>query len=478
MNPWLFRLWKPAGRLRVAAIALTAVLVGILPDQARAEAAGELAELKASVHVMEQAIQDLKTRIAALEQQTSTPCTQSPITCDSAAVGPALVAQRDSTPTGLQAAKRLEPAPVDSSYKGFMQLPGTRTGIKFGGYAKVDMIADTTKLTTPNWFATSGIPVEGEATYGKGEQFTIIAKQSRLSLELKSAVTASDSLKIYAESDFFANSAQPSMDFRLRHLYGQFRNFTAGQTSTVFYDPDVVPDTLDFEGPATAGANRSAQVRFTLPLVSAAQRLAVSMEQPQGDLSHLPPAATVRNVMPDIATHWRWEGPLGHLQLGGIVRALSCETTSGGGQTEVGWGGNLSGALKTTGQDILMADFIYGDGIGRFIQDLPSGSAGIVDATGRLKTITAWTGMLSYRHQWGPQWRSIATYGYTEMESPAELGGFAYENAHYFQANWIWSPVADLSIGLEYLYGIRTVRSGSTGDDQRLQLSIRYQLFR
>lgn len=425
---------------------------------------------------MEQTIQDLKARIAVLEQQAQiTAAAVSAPRSDCAAASPLPC---DASPKRPQETERLELSVVDPSYKGFVLVPGTRTWIKFGGYAKVDMIADTTKLTTPNWFATSGIPVEGEPNYGLGEQFTIIAKQSRLSLELRSPDSRGDALKIYTEGDFFGNSAQPSMDFRLRHLYGQYRNFTVGQTSTVFYDPDVVPDTLDFEGPATAGSNRSAQVRFTLPLVADAQRLAVSIEQPQGDLSHLPPSAAVRNAMPDFATHWRWDGALGHLQLGGIVRSLSFETNAGGRQSRLGWGGNLSAALKTTGQDVLMADFIYGDGIGLFIHDLPSGSAGFADATGRLKTITAWTGMLSYRHQWSARWRSIATYGYVEMKSPAEFGGFGYDRADYVQANLIWAPVADISLGLEYLYGFRAVRNGNTGDDQRLQFSIRYLLFR
>jgi len=67
-----------------------------------------------------------------------------------------------------------------------MQLFGTKTWFKIGGYAKLDGIVDTTKVGNPNMFVTSKIPVEGEGDYGKDERFTMHAKQTRLNLELRS----------------------------------------------------------------------------------------------------------------------------------------------------------------------------------------------------------------------------------------------------------------------------------------------------
>ena len=91
--------------------------------------------------------------------------------------------------------------------------------VKLGGYANLDAIADTTKVGNPNQFITGQIPVEGEANFGKGEHFAMQAKQTRLSLELR-APTPLGSLKIYYENDFFNNSTEPTMDYRLRHFYG------------------------------------------------------------------------------------------------------------------------------------------------------------------------------------------------------------------------------------------------------------------
>ena len=155
---------------------------------------------------------------------------------------------RDTVKEEDLSAPRPGNAPLDPSYQGFMQLFGTKTWVKLGGYAKVDAIIDSTKVGNPNMFITSKIPVEGEADYGKDEHFAMHAKQTRLNLELRSP-TPIGSLKIYYENDFFGNNTEPSMDYRLRHFYGQVANITVGQTWSTFYDPDSFPDTLDFEGP-------------------------------------------------------------------------------------------------------------------------------------------------------------------------------------------------------------------------------------
>lgn len=180
------------------------------------------------------------------------------------------------------------------------------------------------------------------------------------------------------------------MDYRLRHFYGQLANLTVGQTWSTFYDPDVNPDTLDFEGPGVLPVLRQLEVRYTIPIRKNAMYTALAIEQPKSDLGNLPEGADGRNTMPDFASHWRWEGKPGHVQVGGVLRSLSFDHSTGPDDSALGWGVNLSGGLKTIGEDQIITSFSYGDGIGRYIQDLPSGSAGVVDAAGDLHLLTAW----------------------------------------------------------------------------------------
>lgn len=484
-------------------LALAAVVLMISGAPARAQDS-EVDQLRSSMKSMQEMINNLTTnlananaRLAELEKKTNTPlpdpAEQPAVAATTETVAtPAPKADasksdladattpipyRDTINEDNIGAARPGNAPIDPTYEGFMPLFGTKTWVKLGGYAKLDAIADTTKVGNPNEFITSQIPVEGEANFGKGEHFTMQAKQTRLSLELR-APTPAGSLKIYYENDFFNSSTDPTMDYRLRHFYGQVANVLAGQTWSTFYDPDANPDTLDFEGPGSLSVLRQAQLRYTVPIIKDAMSVAFAAEQPKSDLSNLPSTADGRNIIPDFTTNWRWEGKPGHVQVSGVLRSLSFDNNAGPHESKLGWGGQIAGGLKTWGEDNLLANFVYGDGIGRYIQDLPSGSAGVADADVHLHPLTAWGGMISYRHQWNKRWRSTVTYSYVQLNNRAALGDFSYDHTHYAQANLIWAMNKNFYVGIEYLYGLKEARNGNSGDDQRIQIALQYKLVR
>jgi hypothetical protein len=438
--------------------------VGLLAANTPAE---EVADLKAKVRELEQTLQQLKTRIAGLETPS-----------DSAPSAVAQVIASPTPPAASPPAVGPDPASPELEAQGFRPIVPSKTWIRIGGYAKIDAIANSTMMANPNLFITSGIPVRGEDQYGREGRFTIIAKQSRLSADIRSKLFPGETIRIFSDADCFANSAQPTMDFRIRMLYAQYRNITVGQANSAFFDGDANPDTLDFEGPATAGSNRRVQLRWTQPVCTDGMNVSLSLEQPPSDIGMLPAGGAVRHPVPDIVPQWRWDGTAGHVQLSGLLRGLSYEAPGGMADTKLAWGLNCAGAWKIRTGDMLKADFIVGKGLGPMIPDLPTGGSGYVDADGRIHPIYAATGMLSYQHSWSPRWYSVATYGYTKMENTAALGPLAYDHTHYAQANLIWLPSPDLLVGLEYLYGEKVVRDGRSGDAHRLQLSFKYYLFR
>ena len=367
-------------------------------------------------------------------------------------------------------------APIDASYAGFFQIPWTNSWARLGGYAKVDVIADSTKLGNPNKFVTGGIPVRGEANHGRDNEFTIQAKQTRMNLELRSP-TPIGALRVVYENDFFGDSSSADMSYNLRQFYGQVANITGGQTWTTFADPDANPDTLDFEGPGVQTMVRQPQLRYTYS-PNPHNHLAISIEQPKGDVGALPTTASTRNSMPDFAANWRLEGSPGHVQLAGLVRSIGYEDSAGPEDEVIGWGLNLSGVLHTFGQDNATARLTYGDGLGRYVQDLPGGSAAVVDASGDLETLSVWGVMAAYRHFWSDDWRSEITYGYVDLDGASALGEKAYDETHYAQANLIWGIGGNFYVGVEYLFGFKNARDGSDGEAHRGQLSLQYRLIR
>ncbi len=76
--------------------------------------------------------------------------------------------------------------------------------------------------------------------------------------------------------------------------------------------------------------------------------------------------------------------------------------------TAAGWGANVSGVLHTWGRDGVVARFTYGDGIGRYMRDLPDGSSAIPLASGELETLAAWGAMIGVEYPYDvretPRW--------------------------------------------------------------------------
>lgn len=495
-------------RTRSSLIALFTALFGAVcaPHASAESEAAEIARLRDTVARMEKMMQAMQGQIAELQKdQKDAPTVASQSKTSAASSATSSVASRSKpeaadiqTKPAPDAAKLSEStskmrhrdtltgdnlsaprpgnAPMDPTYKGFMLIPETNTWIKLGGYAKVDSIVDSTKLGNPNKFVTNGIPVAGEANDGKGQTYNIHAKQSRFNVELRTP-SPLGSVRFFYENDFFANSAATDMEYNLRHYYGQVANFTIGQTWTTFFDPDTIPDTLDFAGPGSQSVLRQPQVRYTFSPVPDHMHVAFAVEQANGDIGMLPSGSTTRSSLPDFTGHWRLEGAAGHVQIGGLFRSLAWEGTGGAGDEAYAWGTNISGVLHTTAKDSLVASLTVGDGIGRYIQDLPSGSGAVVNKNGNLRTVPGWGGHIGYRHFWSDHWRSEFSLGYVDMDSADVQGPKAYDRTLYSEANLIWAPSKRFFVGLGYLYGTKTTHDGSEGEAHRIQLSMQLKLF-
>lgn len=446
----------------------------------------EVEALKRELAAQDAKLQTLQAEVTELKSRTA------PQTATAGASGgePAPEAQRDNreslsdqgttlpSDTTVQGegigAPRPGNAPLDPSYAGFVPILNGSIWFSLGGYVKVDAIVDSTKLGNPNQFATSGIPVVGEATFDSAEQFNLHARQSRVNMELRSP-TPIGSLRVFYENDF-ADGSSTAMAYRLRQLYVQVANVTIGQTWTTFLDPDAIPSTLDFSGPGVQALRRQPQFRYTFSPSKKAFHLALSAEQPTSDVVALPATGSTRNVAPDIATNARWEGGLGHVQGSGLVRVLAYDDSAGAGSTAVGWGVAASGVLRPWGKDTVVGSVTIGRGIGRYMQDLGTENGAVVDASGSILTIPVWGTYVGFRHFWIDNLSSQITYGYVDVDNIASQAGTAYDETHYAQGNLIWSPAERFFLGAEYLYGHKRVFDGSAGDAHRAQLSFQYML--
>jgi hypothetical protein len=253
-------------------LAVLTVLIG-LAEMAQAQddpRARELEALRSAVQQLEKSLQEVRAKLAGMEQQNRAATTNQPPPVRAGSNYMTIAEQKFAlppTPQGYeklgrspvkdfdtfnelqQPAPRPDNKPIDPALKGFVPIPGTVSMIRFGGSARLDAIYDFEDNGNPNQFVPSSIPVDGQPGADGGQRSTLHAKGTRISFEARRPVGEEGQLRIFNENDFFDDSTSSSMKFRVRHFYGQAWNLLVGQTYSAFMDIDAWPDVIDYAGP-------------------------------------------------------------------------------------------------------------------------------------------------------------------------------------------------------------------------------------
>jgi hypothetical protein len=477
---------------------LPAIIVLIAAGAVTAPAqSSELDQLKSAMQTMQKNMTEMQQKITELEMQkgmATTPGTNAGqgvvfTTPPAPVVGhESQVTDRNNMNDQQEAAPRPNDLTLDPKYRGFIPVPNTPALIKFNAKPRVDMMEDNRNSGNPDRFVTATIPLKGDLGYGGGEQFNATAKGSSISVDVRAPNMPGD-FRFYYNNDFFG-SGSAAMNYRLKQMYGQLYNVTAGFTYSVFEDPDVWPDTVDFEGPNSAIFARQATVRYMLPLGEKWQ-LNFGVEQPASEIDTAGPiGATAAGVnhLPDGGFNIRWEdAKRGHVQFATIFRDIGANSATAGstiGQQNVfGWGLNLSAVLNVFEKDSVQAQLTYGKGIFHFcndnftITDVFNGGDAAFNNAGQLRALAYVAPMAGYTHQWSDKFRSTATFGYVNLQNEQDQLGGAYHETYYGSANLVWQLRKRLSVGIETLYGYKDEKSGAYGDVWRVQTGMVYSLF-
>ena len=377
-----------------------------------------------------------------------------------------------------EAAARYDNAPLDPKYPGYFRLPGTQTFLKIGGYAKSDFTFDPRPAGDQERFIPSSIPIPPPANVNNA---TVSVRPSRINLDFlvpfKSIgpLEGERTIRFFVEVDFFGSSSTTP---RLRHAYAQGKNLLLGQTFSNFMDPDTGPDTLDFEGPNAQINIRNPQMRYTFRL-GKKTTTSISIEKPTSDVSFSTPEFTAlpNNPSPDGTIQFRHEWDSGHVQFAALMRDIAASLPDGRTDSVFGWGFNLTGLFKIGKSNNFVYQGEYGHGIERYIQDtsgLGIDAAVISVLKPELEAVPVVGTYGGLQHYWVSKLRSSVVYGWVQAENTAAQKASAFHRSGYSAVNLIWSPISQLSLGTEFLYGWRVNKDGSTGNAPRIQLSAKY----
>lgn len=355
------------------------------------------------------------------------------------------------------------------------------------GHVMLDAIQDFNRVD-PDWNATlraSKIPTT-DGAYGADGETILSARQSALGVRADVPMSG-DTLSTVFEFDLFGvgdDAGQTTM--RVRHAYGKWGKWLAGQTNTLFMDNALFPNVIDYWGPSGMTYIRNPQLRYS-PL-QGDTTLAFALEQPGYDIDTgvlgrlgLAGGVQAQKKLPDLTAQFNSQTRWGHWQLAGIVREIAYDSAGTPDNepkgSDMGWGVSLSGNVKLPA-GTLRLQLVQGEGIAAYMND---GGMDMAPATGSAanpisaNAVPIYGVVGYYEHSWNRQWSSAIGYGITEVDNQNLQTGDAFNKGEYASLNLLHTPNEKILVGGELLWGQRTDKDGDSGSDVRVQVSVKYK---
>ena len=343
----------------------------------------------------------------------------------------------------------------------------------------------------PNWFdvvRTTKLPSVRDEFGANGNTYFSV-RQTRFGA--KSEVpTSLGTLKTVFEFELFGTGSQAGQTtFRLRHAYGELGHFGAGQYWSTFVDTDAFPNSFEYWGPPGLAWFRNVQFRW-MPIMGDS-RVTIALERPgaSADEGVYRDRIELQNVKPhfpapDITGEARLGRKWGYIRGAGLVRRIEWKDL-GPHPPDItdgvwGWGVNLSSNIKTTKDDVLRLQGVYGRGVENYMNDAPADVGTVPNpgnpnrpVTGRAIPMIGVSGF--YDHTWSKKLTS--TFGYSRISVSNNSGQkpSEFRVGQYALTNLIVTPVKNMAAGGEFIYGYRrNYQDNFHVPDYRIQFSFKY----
>ncbi len=363
-----------------------------------------------------------------------------------------------------------------------------KPSVEVYGFVQADYIQDFQRVD-PNWEDTlrpSRIPTE-EGIFGEDGQASISAKQSRLGV-MMNFPTSNQAVFTKFEFDMFGvGDDEGQTTIRLRHAYGEWGPWLAGQTNTLFMDASIFPNVIDYWGPAGMVFIRNPQIRWTP--VKGDTSFAVAIERPSNDIDtgqirefdpDLGAAIQGSQKVPDLTGQFRKQQEWGHFQIAGVLRQVSFDTPGAPGNepdgSELGWGIDATTGIKVGEKDKILLGVVHGNGIASYMNDggVDLAPDGTDLATAEADSVPLTGVSAYYDHYWSDKFSSSFGYSHTEVDNTGLQSDDAFKSGQYASANLLYYPTQNVFVGGEALWGRREDNAGASGHDARIQISFHY----
>ena len=361
------------------------------------------------------------------------------------------------------------------------------------GFAMLDT-GYQVKQNHPDWFDVvrpTKLPSFTDE-FGKDGHWFAGVRQSRFGVKGDIPTDGGPHIKTIFEFELFGTGVDAGQTtFRLRHAYGEYGKFGAGQTWSPFMDIDVFPNSIEYWGPNGMVFFRNVQARF-IPWQKGDSRLVIAVERPgasgdTGVLAGTPPVAGLasRFPAPDISGHYRLAGQKGHIQVAGIYRRMNWDDLNATPTSTFdftgsanGWGINVSSNVKLA-RHVVRLQYVHGEGIQNYMNDAdvdvgPQNDTGnarrpVVGKALPLNGVVAFIDL-----NWSDKFTSTVGYSREDVTNSDLQAGSAFKNGQYALGNILYYPTKGVMLGPEFQWGDRENKNGFKSSDYRVQFSAKY----
>lgn len=304
--------------------------------------------------------------------------------------------------------------------------------------------------------------------------FDADAEESRLGV----FVEHETGLKIRIEGDFRGGT------LRLRQAYGEYNNWLIGQAWSNYNSFTGWTTTLDFDsssgGPGVQ--DRVSQVRYTKG------NFVFSLEDDYfPNIANIADERNEKSSLPVFVTRYESSSDGISFVASGLLRQLSADDGQDLDETAVGYGFFLGTTIEL-GRISFQGNINVSDGASGYLYRSGTdfiGPDGYIDASGDLETVSGFGGTVGVSFK-VDQGTFNLSYGLTTLDlddikddlgdgiinNPATT--ISHETNETVFLNYIWSPIENVEMGVEYGYFKAELENGNSNDASRLMYSAWY----
>ncbi|MEM7613268.1 MAG: DcaP family trimeric outer membrane transporter [Pseudomonadota bacterium] len=352
-------------------------------------------------------------------------------------------------------------------FDGAIKLPDSQASVKIGGFVRAEGSYDFDSLGFQDVVNQRRIPLDGTPEDG-ANQSRFHVRNSRFNIDYRRP-SDMGTIRAFLEFDFFGGGDEfiNNYEVRIRHVAANIGNFFVGQWWSQFTDIAASPETMDFGPPLGQPVLRNPGLRWAKDVGSEGKwRVGLGVENPAGDLTDpedLFASDSVPNFTGFVETKRSW----GRVRLAGLALQLDSDE-----DTAFTGGFNLTGRINTpwlAARDNVVFGLSGGEGFTHYYSVFAgAGLEGVIDASGRIDATGILGGYVGFQHWWSENLRSTFVASAVELDAPDGSLGSAFDSGERYRANLVWTPISDVTLGMEYNFAAQETFDGREGDGSRL----------